>query len=1376
MACTRDGLRLGRCLRAAPRGVFLQSWRSAAALGASPSRRQGPGSTADVQGIGGSGEHIFAVHIAASAVAVGSLRQLRRLACGSSSTTHPSSSSSSPAPSCAASMPEIVGLTTSSSAAAEGSSSDSSASSDLAESAAARLHPATAPALFRAALVQGFAPAISGKESCFSPEVHGGDRQKLIQALKRCRLLGSAAGDELDQVSLRDLGFSSHKEAYELTRSFITEVWREAVLRGLALGQDGTPMRAAAAEVAKAFLSQVARFEDGCTGVSTDLDLVPDPSSHWTAVGSWLSEEAEEQARPAKAEDFAEFVSPFWREQLARADRSDAVRLLRQLGGDDRFGWLRNTAGATPTGLFKQALQWKSELPECVLLVQVGDFFEAWGVDAVMMVQWCGLNPMARKPRAGFPVSAASLQQALDNLTRADLSAAVIVQTGQAGQANQPRVIRQVVTPGAPTYLHAHELKRSRDESGGEFHEGRPYVAMRLRTDGLLYAELRPYRREIRFREDVTPEGVESLLAENEGIAWPVFVDGAKGSFKKADKWPWFPKQRKWMGIPQDVRDDQFLEACCRSLCETLRLPQNPPFLQVRLDSNGALQPLSLTTARNLGVLPRDGVPALVSYMVPPEAPAAARRLLRRWLLAPRSEAVVNSMRQLLAVLLSSGSLSLPPLHRVPPVAKVVAFITAQTANERLFRDLHDCCTGIMKILQGKEFAQLLVPLLAIVAEDIGEQSLDSKALAKQLLQVTEVIDDWLHDVDSPDEASAGVNISDDAATQRTVERFFEANEVFRGVASQDRETIAAAYSKVELAKSELCDAIREALPDDHRDALVYNPFDNDLCFREKHCERSSAAHDRRGKAKNLRFTTPRLRAALERYIAASRAAENAVQEALRMLSAELGSLIAPLRSAVTAAEILVAAHRHAAHAGARGWQLPKVAHAGGPLSIQVAPYWLEASDAVFSRVDLSSSGAIATGPNMSGKSTLMRSVAAAALLANCGFLCPCSPESRIPRYRQVFFLAAEGDRPSEGVSAFGQEAQLSGSLLRRACGGTLALVDEFGRGTEPMAAQAAVCALVEELARHSAQFVVATHLHGVADVEFQLPEGRPQPALWRMGVTGLMGSAGVPRWTYVLEEGVCRDSFAWHTLRKFGWSESALSRFHRLSKAQLSAEPGVQRQRLPPAEVISEAQTSFCEAAGTSQDSAPFEKVSSSENPFEGESELEPSALLAEICGVQLQDLVRISPGAAPPAPLCQGTAVLYMLRLRTGGFYIGQTDFLQGRLASHRRRFTGDLEEAIVLRVETTARARQLEALVQRKLLRAGVPLVSSHDSSHRNFGLGLSSDTHGERGLQMASRELPSDASAPFADAEEGPEQLRRTAQYLLALADKLQIVKG
>ena len=87
------------------------------------------------------------------------------------------------------------------------------------------------------------------------------------------------------------------------------------------------------------------------------------------------------------------------------------------------------------------------------------------------------------------------------------------------------------------------------------------------------------------------------------------------------------------------------------------------------------------------------------------------------------------------------------------------------------------------------------------------------------------------------------------------------------------------------------------------------------------------------------------------------------------------------------------------------------------------------------------------------------------------------------------------GDRPAEGISAFGHEALLSASLLQRCSSKTLALVDEFGRGTEPRAAVAAVAALVAELGAAGTSFVVATHLHEVVDLVGS------EVDYWRMGM-----------------------------------------------------------------------------------------------------------------------------------------------------------------------------------------------------------------------------------------------------------------------------------
>lgn len=58
-----------------------------------------------------------------------------------------------------------------------------------------------------------------------------------------------------------------------------------------------------------------------------------------------------------------------------------------------------------------------------VLLTRVGEFYETYGVDAVMMMQHAGLNKMGQEIRAGCPRK--NVQQTLDGLTGAGLTVAV---------------------------------------------------------------------------------------------------------------------------------------------------------------------------------------------------------------------------------------------------------------------------------------------------------------------------------------------------------------------------------------------------------------------------------------------------------------------------------------------------------------------------------------------------------------------------------------------------------------------------------------------------------------------------------------------------------------------------------------------------------------------------------------------------------------------------------------------------------------------------------------------------------------------------------------------------------------------------------------
>ena len=86
------------------------------------------------------------------------------------------------------------------------------------------------------------------------------------------------------------------------------------------------------------------------------------------------------------------------------------------------------------------------------------------------------------------------------------------------------------------------------------------------------------------------------------------------------------------------------------------------------------------------------------------------------------------------------------------------------------------------------------------------------------------------------------------------------------------------------------------------------------------------------------------------------------------------------------------------------------------------------------------------TAPNMSGKSTLMRSILVAALLANCGLFVPCDL-ALVPRYDHFFLRTASYDIPSESKSAFALEMDDMRVVLRDCTPRSLVMIDELGKG-----------------------------------------------------------------------------------------------------------------------------------------------------------------------------------------------------------------------------------------------------------------------------------------------------------------------------------------
>jgi DNA mismatch repair protein MutS len=120
----------------------------------------------------------------------------------------------------------------------------------------------------------------------------------------------------------------------------------------------------------------------------------------------------------------------------------------------------------------------------------------------------------------------------------------------------------------------------------------------------------------------------------------------------------------------------------------------------------------------------------------------------------------------------------------------------------------------------------------------------------------------------------------------------------------------------------------------------------------------------------------------------------------------------------------------------------------------------------------------LVTGPNMAGKSTLIRQVALSVILAQMGGFVP-ARAARIGLCDRVFTRVGAGDNLARGESTFLVEMRETAHILRHASRRSLVILDEIGRGTSTYDGVSIAWAVAEHLHdRLGARTLFATHYH----------------------------------------------------------------------------------------------------------------------------------------------------------------------------------------------------------------------------------------------------------------------------------------------------------
>ncbi len=221
------------------------------------------------------------------------------------------------------------------------------------------------------------------------------------------------------------------------------------------------------------------------------------------------------------------------------------------------------------------------------------------------------------------------------------------------------------------------------------------------------------------------------------------------------------------------------------------------------------------------------------------------------------------------------------------------------------------------------------------------------------------------------------------------------------------------------------------------------------------------------------------------------------------------------------------------------------------------------------------------TGPNMAGKSTLMRQVAIAAILAQSGSFVP-AKSALLPLYDRIFTRIGASDFLNEGLSTFMVEMKETAQMLKESTEQSLVILDEVGRGTSTYDGLSLAQSILEFLITQKKPMIFfATHYHELT----QLSEAHSELINSHMSIHEDKGNL---RFLYTLLIGPAVRSYGIQVARLAGLPASVTKRaetlLHRLEAATLSSGESQNTQQLDLWSAIAQTSTPPPEQVNTAK------------------------------------------------------------------------------------------------------------------------------------------------------------------------------------------------
>lgn len=743
------------------------------------------------------------------------------------------------------------------------------------------------------------------------------------------------------------------------------------------------------------------------------------------------------------------------------------------------------------TPLIRQYLEVKSRHPDSILFFRVGDFYEMFFDDAEEGSRLLGITLTSRNngssnvPLAGVPVKA--LSDYLPRLVREGRRVAICEQVEDASEAEGlvRREVTEIVTPGATLDDNLLSAGRNNFVAGIGAEGGGDWV-------GVATADLSTGECEIW-------ECRRSALADELGRLEPAELLVPQGS-SDAPPGPWLVTVREPWRFGSDLgaealqrvfrvsgvegfglsteRDGHLLGAMgsVLSYLEEVR-PSGLSHLRApRVQRRGKYLYLDEMTRRNLELVEplRPGEGRTLLTGIDRTRTAMGRRALRRRLLRPLVDrAAIDERLDAVEELVGDAAMRedlRTALGRIRDLERLTARIAAARVAPR-------------ELLSLAESLRALPDVAAALARSSSTRVGLLRDGLDDLSDLRERIDATV-DPEAPAALGSGGVIAPGCSA---------ALDDVRGLRDGAVEWIAA------LQVSE-----REATGIDNLKIGFNRVFGYYLEVTRSHLSKVPEHYQRKQTLTGAeRYVTPDLKEWEQKVVEADVRITELETELFRDLRQELAAEAPRLQAAAESiAELDV--HAALAETAVRDGYVRPVLHDGFGLDIRAGRHPVvermigrEAfipNDVV---LDEDSFVMVLTGPNMAGKSTVLRQVGLIVLMAQSGSFVP-ADSARIGISDRVFTRVGASDNLSGGQSTFMVEMTETATILNGATDRSLVLLDEIGRGTSTYDGVAIAWAVTEYIHEEiRARTIFATHYHELVE----LADALPGVAAWNVAI-----------------------------------------------------------------------------------------------------------------------------------------------------------------------------------------------------------------------------------------------------------------------------------